>query len=308
MQRRREALWPLSGTSAPIATTDSNRSLGTRLESLRSLFRYVSYLAFALLAGVLLLVAVATVPVLFGYHTYVIDGGSMEPTLSNGSVAITHPTSPRAIGVGDVIAYRSTPNSAPVLHRVTAVEEDDEGNRLFTTQGDANGTADPIPVPLAGNGDRMVYSVPYAGYILGFAGGTTGRMAFIGVPFFLLAAGFAWEKLRDAVPRRRSGVNEQERQKALAMLAPLPIETPAARPEAAELPEPETPVEAAPQREAETPVEASTPTLPESPPLPIDRGAREDHGLPGFLLRQLAEIAPAVGARSDDEHSKPLAA
>jgi signal peptidase len=251
------------------------------LESLRTPFKYLSYLAFAFVAGVLLLLAVATAPVLFGYHTYVIDGGSMEPTLSNGSVAVTHPTSPRAIGVGDIIAYRSSPQSAPVLHRVTAVEEDADGNRLFTTQGDANGTADPIPVPLAGSGDKMVYSVPYAGYVLGFAGTAAGRLAFIGVPVVLLVAGFVWEKLR-AVPFRRSGASETERQKLLAMLVP-------------------------PASDAPIVLEPQQAPPPEPLPMPIDVAVAEDRSLPAFLLRQLAEIAPAAGARSDDEH-EPLAA
>ncbi len=161
--------------------------------ALRRAVRILSYALSGALIGALLLVAAATAPVLFGYHTYVIEGSSMAPSLKAGSVAVTGPTSPRALKVGDIVARRSSTDSPPVLHRIVEVQNVD-GQRLFITQGDANRSPDPQPVALEGPGDKVIYSVPYAGYILGFAGSGLGRGVLIGVPLVLLAAIFVRER------------------------------------------------------------------------------------------------------------------
>jgi signal peptidase len=158
--------------------------------------------AFIALTGVLLLVATATVPVLFGYHTYTVNGGSMEPAVHSGSVAVTAPTASQGLKVGDVIGYRSSSDVKPVLHRIIRIDDKD-GKRLFVTQGDQNRTPDAEPVALKGPGDRLVYSVPYAGYVLNFAGTVTGRAALIGGPLLLLAVMFVIERTRPLRPRRR---------------------------------------------------------------------------------------------------------
>lgn len=152
----------------------------------RSALGLLSYIVGAVLAGVVLLVAVATVPTLFGYHTYVVSSGSMEPALRTGSIAVTSPSKPIGLKVGDIIAYDPASASTRVLHRIVKIEEVD-GERRFITQGDSNAAPDPTPVTLDGAGDRVVYSVPYAGYVVGFAQGWGGRFLLIGVPAVLLA-------------------------------------------------------------------------------------------------------------------------
>jgi signal peptidase len=147
-------------------------------------------------AGALVLVAVATVPILFGYHTYVIEGASMEPALKVGSVAVTKPTTPEELRVGDIIAYRRTADAPSVLHRIVEMNSVD-GQLQFVTQGDQNESPDVEPVQLAGRGDLVLYSVPYAGYILNFANSWPGRAALIGVPLL----GIGTLLLRGSPPR-----------------------------------------------------------------------------------------------------------
>lgn len=66
--------------------------------------------------------------------------------------------------VGDIIAV-GRPNGTPIIHRITSVETVD-GTRAATMRGDANSSDDPNPVVLTGTGDRLVYYVPFAGYLL----------------------------------------------------------------------------------------------------------------------------------------------
>lgn len=178
-------------------------AMETRRDILRRAGRIAAYALLAVLAGILLLVAAATVPVLFGYHTYNVNGGSMGPSLAAGSTAVTKPTSPQLLSVGDIIAYRAGSDSPHVLHRIVEIKTV-EGVRVFVTQGDRNATPDPIPVALGGPGDRVVYSVPYAGYVLTFARTTTGKIVLIALPLALLAMMYAF------APRRADGRSASE--------------------------------------------------------------------------------------------------
>jgi len=163
-----------------------------------------SYGALACLLGVLALVAAATVPVLFGYHNYTVGGDSMEPALKHGSVALAAPTSPRALRVGDIIAYRQSPENPPVLHRIVQIVTNEDGQPGFITQGDQNPTPDTQPVALQGPGDKVMYTVPYAGYVLDFASSTAGRILLIGVPLPVLLVMFLSSGKRTATPAREA--------------------------------------------------------------------------------------------------------
>jgi len=232
----------------------------------------------ALTASALLLVATATVPTLFGYKTYVVRGGSMEPTLSDGTVAVTHPTSVRALDEGDVIAFRLRDGSPAVLHRIVSIDEQAGGARLFTTQGDSNAGADATPVALAGHGDKMVYSVPYAGHILQFAEGALGRFTLIGLPLLLLGVGF----VRD----RRAG-----RTRAGPEGSPARGIVTASH------------VDARPALDAML-VHPAFWTMRAPTAAPAD--SQDD--LPAFLLRQLEAAAEARGETSAGRTSSPIAA
>jgi len=174
----------------------------------RRALRLCSYGALAGLLGVLVLVAAATVPVLFGYHNYTVGGDSMEPALKHGSVALAAPTSPRALRVGDIIAYRQSPENPPVLHRIVQIVTNDDGQLGFITQGDQNPLPDAQPVALQGPGDKVVYTVPYAGYVLGFAGSTAGRILLIGVPLPVLLVMFLLPARRRVRPAAASAATE----------------------------------------------------------------------------------------------------
>ena len=193
-----------------------------RSAPVRSLARAFYFGAFGLLLAALALIAAATLPSLFGYHTYTIDGGSMEPTLSVGDAAVTKPSSPRSLEIGDVIVRRDTQGGRPVLHRIIEVVSVN-GQLAFITQGDQNKAPDLQPVILAGPGDKVIYSVPYAGYLLNFAKSWPGRLVLVGFPLVLLSAAFAGDVQRAIRPALR--VPRARRP------APAPVAAPVAIPD-----------------------------------------------------------------------------
>jgi len=99
--------------------------------------------------------------------TPVIDAvlsGSMEPALPLGGVVFIKPVEPADIGPGSIIAYRS--GEPLITHRV--VDVIDESELSFITKGDANQSPDLSPVPAASVVGKVVFDVPYLGYLAAF--------------------------------------------------------------------------------------------------------------------------------------------
>ena len=88
--------------------------------------------------------AVTLVPVLLGWHSYVIVTGSMEPGISAGDVVLASPDPVIEQTIGRVITFDNPSREGHILtHRVVSI--DDDGS--LVTQGDANPTPDSVHVP-----------------------------------------------------------------------------------------------------------------------------------------------------------------
>jgi signal peptidase I len=109
----------------------------------------------SVVAGILLVVAVAVGLFGSGYHFYVVKTPSMGTTAPVGTLVAVHAKSSYAIG--DVVSYQR--NDRVYTHRI--VEQTAEG---FTTKGDSNGATDALPV----TSDEIVGQVTFYGKYLGF--------------------------------------------------------------------------------------------------------------------------------------------
>ncbi|XBB69234.1 signal peptidase I [Nocardioides sp. WV_118_6] len=117
-----------------------------------------------LVAGVLALAVV--VPRVSGSTPYTVMTGSMRPDFPPGTLVVVKPVATDDIRAGDVITYqRESGRSTVVTHRVTAIGNRLDGEKVFTTRGDANGAADPAPVREVQVRGRLWYAVPYLGYV-----------------------------------------------------------------------------------------------------------------------------------------------
>jgi signal peptidase I len=87
---------------------------------------------------------VTLIPILFGWHPYVIVTGSMEPGINAGDVVLASPDPVIEDSIGRVISFEDPARPDYVLtHRLVSINED--GTLL--TKGDANPTVDSVPVP-----------------------------------------------------------------------------------------------------------------------------------------------------------------
>lgn len=134
-----------------------------------------STLGTAILIILILLCIPFTVPRLLGYQAYTVISGSMEPSISVGSLVYIKSVDPEAVAAGDVIAfYGGRDSNAIITHRVVE-------NRVimgeFITKGDANETEDMNPVSYEHFLGRVEMSIPELGVIAQLLTSGEGKIA-----------------------------------------------------------------------------------------------------------------------------------
>ncbi len=154
------------------------------------------------------------VPAALGLHRYVILTGSMTGTYDPGSIVFDKQVPTSSLKVGDAITYAPPPGMSPnhelVTHRIVRIRPGRGKQRVYQTKGDANKTADRWRFMLpASEQDKVVFHLPYAGFIFAVLGVAQFRMALIGAPALLVALWIVigmWRDAGEIVRRRERGV------------------------------------------------------------------------------------------------------
>lgn len=177
------------------------------------------------------LAAIMLIPAALGYHRYVILTGSMTGTYDAGSIIFDKPVPTSTLKVGDPITYAPPPGASPnqklVTHRIHKVLPGPNGQRAYVTKGDANERPDNWKFVLkAPTQDKVMFHIPYVGYVFMLLQVREFRTALIGLPALLMAAWMIFGMWRDGgqeLRRRREGVKPwgADVAKRLPKLAPL---------------------------------------------------------------------------------------
>ena len=96
-----------------------------------------------------------------GLATFVVTGGSMEPTIHKGSLVIDEPVIADKLRRGDIITFDHFDQTT--THRIVGVEGSANGT-MFSTKGDANQVTDPEPLTFPGRVGLVKLAVPGIGY------------------------------------------------------------------------------------------------------------------------------------------------
>lgn len=150
---------------APVPASSADTSDGPRHGVLHYVWQTISWLL--LIAAFSVLCAVILIPRMAGAQAYTVLTGSMRPDYPPGTLIVVKPQPASQIGVGDVITYQIRSGEPDVVtHRVIDVAiQASDGERRFTTQGDANNAADPGTVRPEQIRGELWYSLPYIGYV-----------------------------------------------------------------------------------------------------------------------------------------------
>ena len=129
-------------------------------------------------------IAFSLLPIKGNYSIFSVMSGSMEPTISTGSVVIVKPLDESRYEVGDIITFLPAEAKASkdkVTHRIYKLESKETG-KFFITKGDANDVPDANLV----NPDRIVgkvyFNVPLLGYLFGYIKTLPGLVLLIIIP------------------------------------------------------------------------------------------------------------------------------
>lgn len=127
-----------------------------------------------------LLLATSLVPIPGNIQIKIVQSGSMEPAIKTGAIVIVKPASDYHIG--DVVTFgKDTKTKVPTTHRIVA-DRVVSGQFLFTTKGDANEDNDPQEISSKDIIGKVLFSVPYVGFLLDFARKPWGFALLIGLP------------------------------------------------------------------------------------------------------------------------------
>jgi signal peptidase len=146
---------------------------------MKILFNTIYYLFILGLIAVSLMLLTTFVSV-GGIKVKVVKSGSMEPAIKTGAIVVIKPES--SYKTGDIITFGpDTKTQVPTTHRIVSVTG--EGRSvIFKTKGDANDSEDPNDTRLSDIHGKVIFSLPYVGFILDFAKKPFGFALLVGLP------------------------------------------------------------------------------------------------------------------------------
>jgi signal peptidase len=168
-----------------------------------------------MLCVVALLVLARVLPAATGGTTFVVGGGSMEPTIPVGSAVLAVPVAPTDLRQGDVVSIRVGPRNAVFTHRVVRVATLPDGIYV-ETKGDGNEHPDPALLPASSVIGRVSLHIPFVGYGLALLNSINGVTFLIALGIVLLAGAWLLETIED---EQQLAMRRAARQ-ALAAFAP----------------------------------------------------------------------------------------
>lgn len=110
-----------------------------------------------------LIIGVICIPRAFGFRTFYVESGSMEPTLKTGSLLyVKTGYSFEEYRPDDIVTFVSDDGKSSFTHRIVGV---DYANCTFVTKGDANPTEDYEKADPSCAAGKVQYSIPCLGYV-----------------------------------------------------------------------------------------------------------------------------------------------
>lgn len=129
----------------------------------RCFCKIIKGIEFLLLLFFITMVLVLLIPRIFQISQHVVLSGSMEPAIPTGSLCyLSHGVGVEDIRKGQIIGFQRADGTL-VVHRITKIEDG-----LLYTKGDANDQEDIAPVQKENYFGKVVYVIPYLGYMMVF--------------------------------------------------------------------------------------------------------------------------------------------
>lgn len=147
---------------------------------MRRFFHVASSVIIVFFIVIAVIFAATLLPIDKNFKVMVVTSGSMEPTIRTGSLVIIKPED--SYKVGDIVTFKSTQKKDDfTTHRIHAIDNED-GTETLQTKGDANEEPDFEKIDLEKVVGRVIYDLPWIGYIVGFIKTLPGLIIIIIIP------------------------------------------------------------------------------------------------------------------------------
>lgn len=160
------------------------------MKYLKYIKNIVYYFLIILLVFVCLVTATSIFEIPGGYRFFVVESGSMEPSILTNSIILIRKESDYR--VGDVVTFNPNPGASfsfstiMVTHRINEIKNDPQKGELLITKGDANQTPDSEPIKREQIAGKVLFNFPYLGYPIKFAKTQLGFIALVIIPGTLI--------------------------------------------------------------------------------------------------------------------------
>lgn len=173
-----------------------------------------------IISGIILLIGAILVTI-FGipllnipgtYDVVIVRSGSMEPTIPTGALAFFR--SQDEYQADQVIAFQiETENDSKyaVIHRAVEKKQNEEGQTVFITKGDANETKDAVETPQENIMGEVFLHVPGIGYVISWMQSTTGKVLLIVVPLVLIVYSVGQSMMHKAQAKKDKKTESKEK-------------------------------------------------------------------------------------------------
>lgn len=139
---------------------------------------YYFFIIAVFVIGALLLTTLFKTP--GNYQVKIVKSGSMEPAIKTGSIIAIKPSA--EYKVGEIITFgKDDKKNIPTSHRINATRME-QGKMLYTTKGDANNAPDGKEISQNEIIGKVIFKMPYLGYVLDMAKKPIGFILLVGIP------------------------------------------------------------------------------------------------------------------------------
>lgn len=151
---------------------------------MNKIFKFIYASFYICIISIIGLLLITLFPIEGNYQIKIVKSGSMEPNISIGSVVIIKPSAEYL--VGDIITFgKDTKTEIPTTHRIVD-KRVESGTTIFTTKGDANEDADNVEVRASEVRGKVLFDVPYLGYIIDLARKPIGFAVLVIIPALII--------------------------------------------------------------------------------------------------------------------------
>ncbi|HOX29558.1 MAG TPA: signal peptidase I [Candidatus Paceibacterota bacterium] len=135
--------------------------------NLKRIINILKKLCVVLLVSVAFFLAITILPVPGNIKFFSVMSGSMEPAIKTGGVVVVSPRS--EYKVGDIISFSTVEDKmVSVTHRITRIEQDNY-ETVYIVKGDGNEFEDSDPVKPNEIIGQVIFTLPWVGFLLGWA-------------------------------------------------------------------------------------------------------------------------------------------